>query len=65
MHPDHLLLHAAARSYDVQRSADARRGLRSLRPRPPGRLRRGIAALLLRLAVLLDDEPQLAMPRRA
>jgi hypothetical protein len=65
MHPDHLLLHAAARRQGAERAVDARRARRSRRPRPPGRLRRNAAALLVRLAALLDDEPQLALPRRA
>jgi anaerobic selenocysteine-containing dehydrogenase len=63
MHPDMLFQIAQLERDDQLRNADRRRHVHR-RPRPPSRLRRQLAAQLVRLAARLTDEPVPAFPRR-
>lgn len=62
MHPDMLLDLADERVREYQ-ALSRRRRIHPRRPRPPGPLRRGLAAGLLRLASRLADEPALRYRR--
>ncbi len=63
-HPEHLYLLYRQRVADADRHHRRLEGL-APRPRPPGRLRRQAADLLVRLAARLADEPMVALPQRA
>ncbi len=62
LHPDHLFLLAQTRV--AARSQQAARRRHAMRPRPPGRIRRVTAMLLVRAAVRLSDEPVVVIPQR-
>lgn len=62
MHPD-LLLDLADQRVREHQARSRRRRIHQQRPRPPGPLRRGLAAGLVRLASWLADEPALRYRR--
>lgn len=62
MHPDLLLDHAMRRTDEARARAMHRRRLHR-RPRPPGALRRALAALLLHLAARVARDTALRYRR--